>query len=369
MEAVATSVLMTGDPSLAFLDVINAAHRTPARGLLETTSPGGEVALLPHESCILGSINLAHMLEGPAGAERLAWSRLGETVRHAVRFLDDAIEVTRFPTTALEEAARAVRKVGLGVMGYAELLIRLGLGYGSAEALALGGRLMAFIRTEAERASLGLAEERGVFPAWDESVLAQSGRRLRNATLTAVAATGNLSVIAATTPGIEPLAALTHRRVQQPGAAAVLEVDPLLRRHLEGMGSRGAELLTRILEHGHLGPVPDVPEILRRLFVTARELSTDTHLAVQAAFQSQVDNAVAKLVQLPSEASTDDVTAAFLRARELGLKAVSLSRAEPAVATPRTAMPPAPTEPEPGREPWVQPSGAAVSPDALPPDL
>lgn len=316
----------TGDPGLIFLDTIARINPLPASGTVECTNPCGELPLLPYESCNLGSINLVHFVRGRDGVFVIEWARLGNQVRDGVRFLDNVISVNRFP---LEEVARttlANRKIGLGVMGFAELCILLGVSYASGQAIALAEALMAFIQQEARLASIQLAEERGVFPNWGESTFASSGPRLRNATQTSIAPTGTISIIAGTSSGIEPLFALAYRRQHVLGEQTLPELNPLVQHHLQRLGLDTTALLESIASSGRLLDTSPANDELRKLFVTALEIPPEQHVRVQAAFQKYVDNAVSKTVNLPSEASPQDVADAYRLAHQLGCKGVTVFR-------------------------------------------
>ena len=323
LRAIAEAAWATGDPGLLFRDAIGRANPTPHLGAIETTNPCGEVPLLPYESCNLGAINVARLARD--GGE-FAWARLGALVGDAVRFLDDVIEVNRHPLEEIARATRATRKVGLGVMGFAEALVRLGIGYGSDEAECFAERLMRAIAEGAARASGQLAERRGTFPAWAASAYAASGLRLRNATRTAIAPTGTIGIIAGTSTSIEPLFALAYRRTGVLGGQTLEEVNPLFLETLERRGLDAARVLAAVRERGRLAEVPDVPEDLKRLFVTALDIPAERHLAIQAAFQRHVDNAVSKTINLPREATPADVEHAYRRAWQLGLKGITVYR-------------------------------------------
>jgi ribonucleoside-diphosphate reductase alpha chain len=316
----------TGDPGLVFLDTI--AHTNPllVLGPIECTNPCGELPLLPYESCNLGSINLVHFVKEKNGTNAVDWERLRTQIWDGVRFLDDVISVNRFP---LDEVARMTlgnRKIGLGVMGFAELCILLGVSYASEQAIRLAEELMSFIAHEAKLASARLAEERGVFPNWNASIFASTGTRMRNATLTSIAPTGTISIIAGTSSSIEPLFALAYRRRHVLGDQTLTEFNPLVRRHLERLGHDTSKLLESIASTGRLNSTSEVDEETRKLFVTALEISSEHHVRVQAAFQKHVDNAVSKTVNLPSEASPADVAAVYRLAYRLGCKGVTVFR-------------------------------------------
>lgn len=314
----------TGDPGLLFLDAINRANPTPALGAIEATNPCGEVPLLAWESCILGSVNLARMVRGD-GAD-LDWARLRDVVHAAVRFLDDVIEVNREPLPEIAAATRGNRKIGLGVMGFAECLILLGVSYDADDAVAWAERIMAFVAAEAWAASRRLAEERGVFPNWARSVYAARGERVRNATRLSVAPTGTISIIAGTSGGIEPLFALAYRRAHTLGGAPLVELNPIFVRYAAEHGLDSGRVLAEIEATGHLRHVAGVPEAARRLFVTATEVSPRQHLRVQAAFQRHADNAVSKTINLPEDAGRDEVADAYREAWRFGLKGVTIYR-------------------------------------------
>jgi len=316
----------TGDPGVVFLDTINRANPTPSLGDIEATNPCGEVPLLPWESCILGSVNLANMVTGAHGSTGIHWDRLRHAVEVGVRFLDDAIEVNRDPLPQIAAATRGNRKIGLGVMGFAECLLRLGVAYDSEDALAWADQIAAFVADVARGASRQLARERGAFPNWSRSVHAVAGDRIRNATLLSIAPTGTLSIIAGTTAGIEPMFALAYRREHTLDGAPLVEVNPVFLRDLEERGLDRRPLIEAILTSGTARTAPGLPEEARRLFVTATEVSVHGHLRIQAAFQRHVDNAVSKTINLPEDADQDAVAEAFREGWRLGLKGVTVYR-------------------------------------------
>jgi ribonucleoside-diphosphate reductase alpha chain len=325
-EAIATAAWQTGDPGLVFLDAIHRANPTPEAGRIEAMNPCGEVPLLPYEACTLGSINLAHMVHHGAGPASVDWRRLRETTRIAARFLDDVIEINRYPIPQIEEASRATRKIGLGVMGFAEMLIRLGISYDSDEAVAMADHVMGCIAEAALESSAELAEERGVFPLWPRSVPAAHSQRLRNAARTAIAPTGTIGILAGTSAGIEPLFALAYRRRHVLGEETLEEITPLLGAQLRERGLDERRVVSDVVARGQLAGVPGVPGDLERLFVTALQIPWERHLAIQAAFQRHVDNAVSKTVNLPADATPDTVAGVYRRAWELGLKGVTIYR-------------------------------------------
>lgn len=322
-ERLRAAAWATGDPGMLFVDAVNRANPVPEAGAIESTNPCGEVPLLPYEACNLGSLNLPRFLVGETVPAEMDWKRLGQAVREAIRFLDDVITVNRYPLPEIEEAALARRKVGLGVMGFAETLILRGLPYDSDDALAFAAQLMSFIAGEAKQASAALAAARGPFPSWRRSRLFP-GPPLRNATQVSIAPTGSISLIAGTSPGIEPLFALAYRRRNVLGGQTLTEINPLFARYAERHAPRAARWLEAVARDGRL-PRDAAPE-WRRLFATALEISPERHVRMQAAFQAHVDNAVSKTVNLPLEASVEQVAVAYRLAHQLGCKGVTVYR-------------------------------------------
>lgn len=325
-EAICDAAWATGDPGLIFLDTIARANPTPALGQIESTNPCGEVPLLPYESCNLGSINLAHVVTERDGRPSVDWERLQTLVAYGVRFLDDVIAVNRFPTEQIEGMTLGNRKIGLGVMGFAELCILTGVSYNSAEALRTAGELMSFIAREARAASERLAEERGVFPNWEKSIYAQQGLRLRNATLTSIAPTGTISIIAGTSSSIEPLFALAYRRTHVIGDQTLTEFNPLFLRYLDRHKLASPQLLDSVIRCGRLTETAGAPPDLRNLFVTALDIPPEQHLRIQAAFQQHVDNAVSKTLNLPQDTTADEIAKIYRLAHQFGCKGVTVFR-------------------------------------------
>jgi len=325
-DAIVTAAWETGDPGLIFLDAINRANPTPDLGRIEATNPCGEIPLLPFEACTLGSINLAHMLRAGETQPSLDWDRLRDTTRTAVRFLDDVLEVNRYPIAEIEHMSRGTRKIGLGVMGFAEMLIELGISYASPEAVATADHVMARIAAAARESSEELARERGVFPLWSQSVYAAAGPPIRNASRTAIAPTGTIGILAGTSAGIEPLFALAYRRSHVLEDQVLEEVNPLLGVHLRRRGLDERTVVAQVVARGSLEGVPGVPGDFQDLFVTALQVPWEQHLEIQAAFQRHVDNAVSKTVNLPRDATPETVAAVYRRAWELGLKGITVYR-------------------------------------------
>jgi len=325
-ERIVCSAWKNGEPGLIFIDRINADNPTPGLGRIEATNPCGEAPLLPYESCVLGSINLSHMLTGEAPHCTVDWEKLRARVHLGVRFLDDMITVSRHPLEQIARITHANRKIGLGVMGFADMLIRLGVAYDGDSAVETAQEVMSFISGEADAASEQLAEERGPFPNFPRSVYAGRERPLRNALRTTVAPTGSISIIAGCSSGIEPIFAVAFRR-NILGGVVLEEIHPDLLPLCRRLGFEPRdELVARVTESGLVRPLDEFPDLIRRLFVTSREVSALQHLKVQAAFQKFTDNAVSKTLNLPADAAPEDVREIYLKAYELGCKGITVYR-------------------------------------------
>ncbi|MEJ5377682.1 MAG: vitamin B12-dependent ribonucleotide reductase [bacterium] len=325
-EEIVNQAWKTGDPGVLFIDRINHDNPTPSLGEFEGTNPCGEQPLLPYESCNLGSINLAKMVKRQARRWVLDEKRLDLLVAQAVRFLDNVIEVNRYPLPQIEEMTKANRKIGLGVMGFADLLIMLQIPYDSPEAVRMARRVMSRIRRKAREASASLAQLRGPFPNYPRSVYpGKNIPPLRNATTTTIAPTGTLSIIAGCSSGIEPLFAVSYIRKVLDNEE-LLEVHPLFVEVAKRRGFYNERVMREVAASGSLKSFEDIPEDIRRIFVTAHDITPEWHVKIQAAFQEHTDNAVSKTVNFPHDATPEDVARVYWLAYRLGCKGVTIYR-------------------------------------------
>ncbi|MEM0049596.1 MAG: vitamin B12-dependent ribonucleotide reductase [Candidatus Bathyarchaeia archaeon] len=320
-DLIATTAWKTGDPGLIFIDEINRKNPTPHVGMIESTNPCGEVPLLPYESCNLGSINLSKMVRD----NEVDWEKLRQTVRIGVHFLDNVIDANKYPIPQIEAATKANRKIGLGVMGWAEMLIKLGIPYDSEEAIAMAEKVMSFISEEARKMSVELGEKRGSFPNFPGSVWEKMGyKAMRNATVTSIAPTGTISIIAGTSSGIEPLFAVAF--VRNVMGTQLFEVNSLFEQIAKERGFYSMNLISRIARTGSVQGLSEIPPDIKELFKTALEIAPEWHVRMQAAFQKYVDNAVAKTINLPPDATVDDVRRIFMMAWKLKCKGITIYR-------------------------------------------
>jgi len=320
-EDIVKSAWMSGDPGVIFIDEVNRYNPTPQVGRIESTNPCGEQPLLPYESCNLGSVNLSRMVSDG----KVDWEKLEQTVRDAVHFLDNVIDANKYPLKETAEVTLANRKIGLGVMGFADMLIKLGLQYDSEEALQIGDKIMQFIREVGHKQSVELGEERGSFPNFDGSIWKDKYSAMRNSTVTTVAPTGTISIIAGCSSGIEPLFAVSFMRNVLSGTR-LFETNPLFELMSKERGFYSAELLEEIARTGSVKHLDRVPDGVKRLFVTALDIAPEAHVRMQAVFQRHTDNAVSKTVNFPSEATVDDVRKVYALAWKLKCKGVTVFR-------------------------------------------
>ncbi len=314
-----------GDPGIIFLDRINRDNPTPALGEIESTNPCGEQPLLPLEACNLGSINLAKFVLENGDGPMVDYDGLKDLIELSVRFLDNTIEMSKYPLPEITAMVQGNRKIGLGIMGFADLLYRLNIPYNSETALETAESVMRFVQETAHDASRDLAKERGVFKNYDNSIFKAQGLKFRNATTTTIAPTGTLSIIAGCSSGIEPLFALSFVRNVMDNDK-LLEVNPFFEKVARERGFFSPELMDEIARQGSVQNITEIPEDIRKVFVTAHDVSPEWHIRMQAAFQKYTDNAVSKTVNLPHDATVDDVKKVYDLAYDLGCKGVTIYR-------------------------------------------
>jgi ribonucleoside-diphosphate reductase alpha chain len=320
-DEIVASAWETGDPGMVFIDRINRGNPTPLLGSFESTNPCGEQPLLPYEACVLGSLNIARYVRGAALDYRL----LGDDVRTAVRFLDNTIDATVYPLPAIKAMHQGNRKIGLGIMGWADCLILLGIRYDHPTAFALARTVMRFVRDTARQASAELAASRGVFPNFAGSVFDAPGMpRVRNATVTTIAPTGTLATLADCSSGIEPLFAVAYKRLVLD--TELVEVNRHFVRMAMERNCHSEDLLEEVKRKGSLKGIRGIPPDLKRLFRTALEIAPENHIEMQAAFQEYTDNAVSKTINLPHRATKEAVARSYLLAYEKGCKGVTVFR-------------------------------------------
>jgi ribonucleoside-diphosphate reductase alpha chain len=321
LRLIATMAWNNGDPGVIFIDEVNRHNPTPELGSIESTNPCGEQPLLPYESCNLGSINLTKFVDDG----KICWDRLGITVRLATRFLDNVIDANNFPLERIEETTKGNRKIGLGVMGFADMLVMLGIPYDSDNAVAMAEKVMGFIKEKATEESVLLAKERGSFPNFRKSTLSKRFKAIRNASITTVAPTGTISIIAGCSSGIEPLFGVSFVR-NVLGGAELLETNNVFERIAKDRGFYSKELMMDIAAQGGVQKVKGIPSGIKRLFVTALDISPEWHIKMQAAFQKHTDSAVSKTINFPSSATIDDFEKAFRLAYRLKCKGLTAYR-------------------------------------------
>jgi ribonucleoside-diphosphate reductase alpha chain len=321
-DKIVRAAWQSGEPGIVFLDHINRTNPVPKLGDIEATNPCGEQPLLPYESCNLGSINLSKLTTGG----KLNRAKLRRTIQSAVHFLDNVIEINKYPLRRIEAVSKETRKIGLGVMGFADMLIGLGIPYNSKKAVSQAEQVMSFISCEARKASSEMAKQRGNFPAYEGSIFDDPETpHMRNATVTTVAPTGTISIIAGCSSGVEPIFAVAYERRVLDGEA-LFEMHPLFESMAKKEGFFSKELAEQIAETGSIRNVKGIPSKIKRLFVTAHDVSPEWHIQIQAAFQKYTDNAVSKTVNFPHDAVPEDIENAYKLAYETGCKGVTIYR-------------------------------------------
>ncbi|MEW9122115.1 MAG: vitamin B12-dependent ribonucleotide reductase [Thermotaleaceae bacterium] len=314
-----------GEPGIIYIDRLNQDNPTPLLGTIESTNPCGEQPLLPFESCNLGSINLVKMIKRKDNKAYIDYERLGKIVDQAVHFLDNVIDVNSYPLKEIEEMTKSTRKIGLGVMGFADMLFELGIPYNSEEGVKTGEYIMDFINARSKKKSMFLAAARGVFPAFEESIYAQKGMKMRNATTTTIAPTGTISIIAGTSSGIEPLFALSYFRNVMDNDKLV-ETHPIFEKIAHDNGFYTKDIMEQVAHHGSVANIAEIPIQYRQLFVTAHDVTPYWHIRMQAAFQKHVDNAVSKTINFSHNATKEDVREAYQLAYHWGCKGITIYR-------------------------------------------
>ena len=322
-EMISQQAWNNGAPGVIFIDRINQFNPTPELGMIESTDSCGEQPLLPYESCNLGSINLSNMVQN----KKINYEKLRKTIHEAVHVLDNIIDMCDYPLKENRKIVEKNRKIGLGIMGFADMLIKLGISYDSDEGLKKAEEVMKFISEESRNASTELAKTRGTFPSWESSIYnsRKNKLKLRNATITTIAPTGTISIIANASSGIEPLFALSYARRTAEGKDLIYFHEEL-KKILTEKNLYGGEIIEKIHKEGSLKDIDTIPKAIKKNFVIGSDIGAEWHVRMQAAFQKYVDNGISKTVTLPKDASVEDVERIFLLAHELGCKGISIYR-------------------------------------------
>ncbi len=325
-ELIVKMAWKNGEPGIVFIDRLNRGNPTPALGEIESTNPCGEQPLLPYESCNLGSINLSKFLKNGNKGYEIDFDHLRDVIKKSVHFLDNVIDVNRYPLAQIEEMTKGNRKIGLGVMGFADMLLRLGVPYNSEEAVDIAKTVMKFIKEEATEMSRELSSKRGPFPNYEKSVFHGRGEApIRNATVTTIAPTGTISLISGCSSGIEPIFAISYiRNVMDKDE--LLEINPVFEEYSRKKGIYSSELMKKIANEGSLKNIVDLPEEIKKVFVTAHDITPEWHIRIQAAFQEYTDNAVSKTINFPKSATENEVMQSYLLAYRSGLKGITIYR-------------------------------------------
>ncbi len=328
-DMLVASAWRNGDPGIVFIDRIDGDNPTPAVGHLESTNPCGEQPLLPYEACNLGSVNLGNFVTADKDVD---WNRLKEVIHLCIRFLDNVVDMSNFPIPEITNMVHANRKIGLGVMGWADMLIELGIPYDSDEGVKKAEQIMAFVEREADAASEELAKVRGCFPNWKESIFNKDSphfkgvhRLMRNSTRTTIAPTGTIGMIADCSGGVEPLFALSYVKRVMDGKE-LFYMDKNFKKALEARGLYDDMLVEKVVNQGSIKHMTELPQDIRRVFVVSHDITPEYHLKMQAAFQKYCDNAVSKTVNFPHSATVEDVRAVYMLAYKLGCKGVTMYR-------------------------------------------
>jgi len=322
-DLIVTMAWKNGEPGIIFIDRINKDNPTPSLGEIESTNPCGEQPLLPYESCNLGSINLAKAVKD----KKIDLEKLRQTVRSAVHFLDNVIDMSRYPIPQIEQMVEKTRKIGLGVMGFADMLAQLEVPYNSEKAVKTGEKVMRLITEEARKMSAELAETRGSFPVYKESPLTEKWPKMRNATVTTIAPTGTISIISDCSSGIEPYFAISYiRRNLLDIGDELIEINPYFEKAAREGGFYSEELMKKVAQQGTIHKLQEIPEKIRKIFVTSHDIAPEWHIKMQATFQKYTDNAVSKTINFSNDATIEDVEKAYIAAYKLGCKGITIYR-------------------------------------------